>query len=77
MFPRNVFAAGRNNLAIIRLADVSAIEHLGVPAMNGLRRRVPAIDGIIEEANETAGEVADKTVLDAALVNAAQTAERL
>lgn len=35
----------------------------------------PAIDGIIEEAEETAGEVADKAVLDAALVNAAQAAE--
>jgi ferritin-like metal-binding protein YciE len=35
----------------------------------------PAIDGIIEEANETTGEVADKAVLDAALINAAQAAE--
>ncbi|WP_420134692.1 ferritin-like domain-containing protein [Rhodopseudomonas sp.] len=35
----------------------------------------PAIDGIIEEAEETAGEVEDKTVLDAALINAAQAAE--
>jgi len=35
----------------------------------------PAIDGIIAEANETAGEVADKAVLDAALINAAQAAE--
>jgi ferritin-like metal-binding protein YciE len=35
----------------------------------------PAIDGIIEEADEVAGEVADKTVLDAALINAAQAAE--
>ena len=35
----------------------------------------PAIDGIIEEADETAGEVADKKVLDAALINAAQAAE--
>ena len=35
----------------------------------------PAIDGIIEEAEETAGEVDDKTVLDAALINAAQAAE--
>lgn len=35
----------------------------------------PAIDGIIKEANETAGEVADKDVLDAALINAAQAAE--
>lgn len=35
----------------------------------------PAIDGIIEEAEEIAGEVADKEVLDAALINAAQAAE--
>jgi ferritin-like metal-binding protein YciE len=35
----------------------------------------PAIDGIIEEAEEVAGEVADKQVLDAALINAAQAAE--
>ena len=32
----------------------------------------PAIDGIIEEANEVAGEVADGNVLDAALIHAAQ-----
>jgi ferritin-like metal-binding protein YciE len=35
----------------------------------------PAIDGIINEADEVAGEVADKAVLDAALINAAQAAE--
>ncbi|MFZ5736961.1 MULTISPECIES: ferritin-like domain-containing protein [Rhodopseudomonas] len=35
----------------------------------------PAIDGIIEEADETAGEVEDKKVLDAALINAAQAVE--
>ena len=35
----------------------------------------PAIDGIIKEANEVAGEVADKSVLDAALVAAAQAVE--
>jgi ferritin-like metal-binding protein YciE len=35
----------------------------------------PAIDGIISEANETAGEVADNAVLDAALVAAAQAVE--
>jgi ferritin-like metal-binding protein YciE len=35
----------------------------------------PAIDGIIEEADEVAGEAADKAVLDAALINAAQAAE--
>jgi ferritin-like metal-binding protein YciE len=35
----------------------------------------PAIDGIIEEAEEVAGEVADKSVMDAALISAAQAAE--
>jgi len=35
----------------------------------------PAIDGIIKEANEIVGEVADKAVLDAALINAAPAAE--
>lgn len=35
----------------------------------------PAIDGIIEEADEVAGEVADKKVLDAALIAAAQAVE--
>lgn len=35
----------------------------------------PAIDGIIKEANETAGEIADKAVLDAALIAAAQAVE--
>jgi ferritin-like metal-binding protein YciE len=35
----------------------------------------PAIDGLIEEANETAGEVDDKAVLDAALIAAAQAVE--
>lgn len=35
----------------------------------------PAIDGIIKEANEVAGEIADKEVLDAALVASAQAVE--
>ena len=35
----------------------------------------PAIDGIIEEAEQVTGEVADKSVLDAALINAGQAAE--
>jgi ferritin-like metal-binding protein YciE len=35
----------------------------------------PAIDGIIEEAEEIAGEVDDKQVLDAALIAAAQAVE--
>jgi len=37
--------------------------------------KCPAIDGIIEEADEVTGEVEDKSVLDAALINAAQAAE--
>jgi len=35
----------------------------------------PAIDGILKEAKEVAGEVDDKTVLDAALIAAAQAVE--
>lgn len=35
----------------------------------------PAIDGIIEEADEIAGDVDDKKVLDAALIAAAQAVE--
>ncbi len=35
----------------------------------------PAINGIIDEANEIAGEIDDKKVLDAALIAAAQAVE--
>lgn len=35
----------------------------------------PAIDGIIEEANELAGDIDDKEVLDAALIASAQAVE--
>jgi ferritin-like metal-binding protein YciE len=35
----------------------------------------PAIDGIIEEADDVAGEIDDKDVLDAALIAAAQAVE--
>ncbi|AZO77916.1 MULTISPECIES: ferritin-like domain-containing protein [unclassified Bosea (in: a-proteobacteria)] len=35
----------------------------------------PAIDGIIEEADEVTGEVEDKQVLDAAIIAAAQAVE--
>ena len=35
----------------------------------------PAIDGIIKEANEIAGNIADKEVLDAALLASAQAVE--
>ena len=35
----------------------------------------PAIDGIIEEADDVAGDVGDRTVMDAALIAAAQAVE--
>jgi ferritin-like metal-binding protein YciE len=53
-----------------RLEEVFRMHDAEIKAVN-----CPAIDGIIEEANEVAGEVADKEVLDAALINAAQAAE--
>ena len=37
--------------------------------------KCPAIDGIIDEANEIAGDVEDKMVLNAALIGAAQAVE--
>ena len=37
--------------------------------------KCPAIDGILDEANEIAGDVADTVVLDAALLAAAQAVE--
>jgi ferritin-like metal-binding protein YciE len=35
----------------------------------------PAIDGILEEADEVSGDIADKSVLDAALIASAQAVE--
>jgi ferritin-like metal-binding protein YciE len=46
--------------------------------MHGVRAKAvncPAIDGILEEANEVVGEVDDKQVLDSALIAAAQAVE--
>ena len=37
--------------------------------------KCPAIDGILDEANEIAGDVSDKVVLNAALIAAAQAVE--
>lgn len=53
-----------------RLEEVFGMQGAKVQAVD-----CPAIDGIIEEADEVTGEVADKSVLDAALINAAQAAE--
>ena len=55
---------------VTRLEQVFKMHGAEIKAVN-----CPAIDGIIEEADDTAGEVADKNVLDAALINAAQAAE--
>jgi ferritin-like metal-binding protein YciE len=49
-----------------------AFELLGKPVKG---TSCPAIDGIIDEAEEISGEVADKKVLDAALLAAAQAVE--
>jgi hypothetical protein len=52
-----------------------------MPRTRSLRRcpswstRRQTIDGLIEEGDEIAGEVADKDVLDAAIVGAAQSVE--
>src|ERR1700675_3349933 len=53
-----------------RLEEVFRMHGAEIKAVN-----CPAIDGIIKEADEVAGEVEDKAVLDAALINAAQAAE--
>jgi ferritin-like metal-binding protein YciE len=53
-----------------RLEQVFQMQGIDARAVN-----CPAIDGIIKEADEVAGEVEDKRVLDAALINAAQAAE--
>jgi ferritin-like metal-binding protein YciE len=53
-----------------RLEQVFQMQGIDARAVN-----CPAIDGIIKEADEVASEVEDKSVLDAALINAAQAAE--
>jgi ferritin-like metal-binding protein YciE len=58
------------NKQVQRLDKV--FEKLGKPASG---TKCPAIDGIIKEADETAGEIEDKAVLDAAIVANAQAVE--
>jgi len=53
-----------------RLEQVFKLHGVEISGVN-----CPAIDGIIEEAEEVAGEVDDKMVLDAALIAAAQAVE--
>lgn len=53
-----------------RLEKVFELHGVEVSGVN-----CPAIDGIIEEADDVAGEVEDKKVLDAALIAAGQAVE--
>jgi ferritin-like metal-binding protein YciE len=61
---------GETEKQVARLEQV--FELLGQPPKG---ESCPAIDGIIDEANELAGEIEDKKVLDAALLAAAQAVE--
>src|SRR6185437_6156371 len=65
-----MFHLGETKQHASRLEQVFQMLGVAVKAVD-----CPAIDGIIEEADEVAAEVADKMVLDAALINAAQAAE--
>jgi ferritin-like metal-binding protein YciE len=58
------------NAHVTRLEQVFKMHGAEIKGAN-----CPAIDGIVEEADEVAGEVADKDVLDAALIAAAQAVE--
>jgi ferritin-like metal-binding protein YciE len=55
---------------IMRLQDVFRMLGVEVKGVD-----CPAIDGILEEADDVAGEVEDRRVLDAALIAAAQAVE--
>ena len=61
---------GETENHILRVEEVFHMHGVKPKAVN-----CPAIDGIIDEAEEVAGEVADKQVLDAALIAAAQAVE--
>ena len=69
-------SAIESHLRETRKLHVKRVEE--VFQMHGVKAKAancPAIDGIIKEANEITGDVADKEVLDAALIIAAQAAE--
>ena len=61
---------GETHRQIERLEQVFQMHGVSIGGVS-----CPAIDGIIEEANEVTGEVADKSVRDAALIAAAQAVE--
>ena len=55
---------------IVRVEEVFELHGVKAKQVN-----CPAIDGILEEADELAGDIDDKKVLDAALIAAAQAVE--
>jgi ferritin-like metal-binding protein YciE len=55
---------------VMRLEDIFDMLDLDAEGVD-----CPAIDGILEEADDVSGEVEDKRVLDAALIAAAQAVE--
>lgn len=55
---------------IVRLEEVFEMHGVRAKAVN-----CPAIDGILEEADEVSGDIDDKQVLDAALIASAQAVE--
>lgn len=61
---------GETNNQIGRLERVFTMHGVDVGGVN-----CPAIDGILEEAEEIAGEAADSSVMDAALLASAQAVE--
>jgi len=61
---------GETENHILRVEEVFRMHGVEAKGVN-----CPAIDGIIDEAEEIAGEVEDKQVLDSALIAAAQAVE--
>jgi ferritin-like metal-binding protein YciE len=61
---------GETRNHVKRVEQVFKLRGVDVKGVN-----CPAIDGIIDEAEEVAGEVDDKRVMDAALIAAAQAVE--
>ncbi|HVY56263.1 MAG TPA: ferritin-like domain-containing protein [Xanthobacteraceae bacterium] len=61
---------GETDNHVRRLEEVFRMQGVEAKGVN-----CPAIDGIVEEADDVAGEVDDKQVLDAALIAAAQAVE--
>ena len=61
---------GQTRTHVQRIEQVFELQGIEAKEVN-----CPAIDGILKEANEVAGDIDDKTVLDAGLIAAAQAVE--